>query len=96
VIHVQRLIWDDWNIGHISRHEVSPDEVEEVCGSETLVQQGYSGRLVPIGPTKAARILEVVLDSSGQPDDTYYVVTAHPASRKDRDLYQREMGVDEP
>jgi hypothetical protein len=38
MIHIRRLIWDDWNIAHIARHEVSPDEVEEVCDAEHVEQ----------------------------------------------------------
>jgi hypothetical protein len=36
-------------------------------------------------------MLEVVLDPEPE-EGVYYVVTAHPASRKDRALYQKEKG----
>ena len=39
-------------------------------------------------------MLEVVLDPEGR--GVYYVVTAHPASRKDRALYQQEKGCEKP
>jgi len=87
---IRRLLWDPWNVGHIKRHQVTPEEVEEACHGDPLVQQGNIGRMVLIGPTTAGRMLEVVLDPQGE--GVYYVVTAHPASRKDRALYQREKG----
>ena len=31
MIVIRRLVWDTWNIVHIARHDVVPDEVEEVC-----------------------------------------------------------------
>jgi len=31
VIFMRRLVWDVWNVGHIARHRVDPEEVEEVC-----------------------------------------------------------------
>lgn len=92
MIRIRRLIWDEWNVAHITRHQVVPEEVEEVCHGNVLVQQGHTGRTVLVGPTAAGRMLEVVLDPEQAPG-TYYVVTAHPASRKDRALYQAEKEV---
>ncbi len=89
MIYVRRLIWDEFNIAHIAGHEVSLDEVEQVCHGDVLVQQGHSGRIVVIGPTSAGRMLEVVLDPE-QERGVYYVVTAHTASKKDRALYESE------
>jgi len=86
-----RLIWDEWNVAHIARHQVTSEEVEEVCQSNPLVQQGYHGRTVVVGHTRDGRMLEVVLDPEPE-EGVYYVVTAHPASRKDRALYQKEKG----
>jgi hypothetical protein len=90
MVYIRRLIWNPSNVGHSARHRVSLDEVEEVCHGAPLVQQGYSGRIVLIGPAEDGRMLEVVLDHEG--NAVCYVVTAHPASRKDRALYGRELG----
>ncbi len=91
---IRRLVWDDWNVPHIARHTVTPQEVEDVCHRAPLVQQGKQGRLVLVGPTAAGRILDVVLDPEGH--GIYYPVTAFPASRKDRALYEREKGGETP
>jgi hypothetical protein len=88
--YVRRLIWDPWNVGHILRHEVSPEEVEEVCHSDHIIRETYKGRLILIGPTVAGRLLAVVLAPEG--GGAYYPVTARPASRKERRKYGEEKG----
>ena len=91
MVEVRRLIWDPWNVGHIRRHQVTPQEVEDVCHADPLVQQGREGRLALVGPTEAGRMLTVILDL--RVDGSHYVVTARPASRKERALYTREKGT---
>ena len=76
-------------MAHIARHQVSPEEVEEVCQGEHIVRQGYSGRLMLIGPTFSGHMLAIVLEPDDE-EDVYYPVTARPASRKERRLYREE------
>ncbi len=90
-IIIKKLIWDDWNVAHIARHTVIPEEVEEVCKSNPLIQIGNKGRIVVIGLTQADRWLEAVLDPEPE-KGTYYVVTAHTANKKERALYKKEKG----
>ncbi len=90
-IVIKKLIWDTWNIAHIARHDVIPDEVEEACKGIYLTYQSYDGRYEIIGATKQGRILLVVLDPE-QEEGMYYVVTAHTAKKKDRVLYQERKG----
>ena len=85
---IRRLIWDDWNTAHIARHAVVPDEVEEVCRGDFIMREGHSERIMLIGPTEAGRLLAVILSDEGE--DTYYPVTARPASRQERRLYRHE------
>jgi uncharacterized protein len=59
---VRRLIWDAWNVGHIARHAVLPEDVEQVCHSNPVVQAGKKGRLLVLGPTGDGRVLAVILD----------------------------------
>lgn len=87
------LIWNSWNVTHISRHEVTPDEVEEVCHNKPIVQIGKKRRSLIIGPTLSGRMLTIILDpepSSGE--GIYYPVTARPSSRKENALYIKEKG----
>lgn len=91
MVTINKLIWDEWNVSHIARHSVKPNEVEEICYGDPLVQQGNKGRIVLIGPTISGQIIEVVLDPEPN-EGVYYVVTAHVASKKDRILYQKTKG----
>ncbi len=85
---IKRLIWDDWNVGHIARHQVTPAEVEAACHSDFIILEGKKGRLVLVGSSSGERLLVVVLD----PEPTkgvYYPVTAHTASGRVRRLYEQ-------
>lgn len=97
MIHVKELVWDDWNVAHIARHDVTPAQVEEVCQAFALVLQGSKGRLVFIAPTVAGRLLAVILDPEPDVEEgVYYPVTARPAARKERRLYQQHIQGGQP
>lgn len=91
---VRRLIWDDWNVAHIARHEVIPEEVEQVCHGAPVTSETYKGRLRVVGPTEAGRMLTVILDPEDE-EAVYYPITARPADRKERRNYAQEMGGEE-
>jgi hypothetical protein len=88
MIAIRRLIWDDWNVEHIARHQVTPAEVEATCKSDFILLSGKKGRLVIVGPTWKRRMLAVILDPEPE-EGVYYPVTAYPASRKLRRVYQQ-------
>lgn len=88
MLSILRLVWDSWNIAHIARHEVTPDEVEEVCHNNPLVQIGKKGRLLVIGFNQEGKMLTVILDEESQ--SIYYPVTARASSKKERKLYNSE------
>lgn len=88
---IKKLIWDAWNIEHISRHNVIPEEVEETCQNSPVVQQGKKDRLLIIGSTKKSRILTIILDAE-EVEGEFYPVTAHSASKKERKIYITEKG----
>lgn len=91
MITVRRLIWDSWNLRHVARHHITPDEVEEVCHGYPLILRGQQkNRLVIIGLTKERRILAIVLESKGR--GAYYPITSYPADSHDIALYQRLKG----
>ena len=88
MIVVRKLIWDVWNISHIARHHVTPDEVEAICHRDPLILRGQQkNRLVLIGSTEEERMLAVILESEGS--GIYYPITAYPADKKDIVLYNR-------
>ena len=89
VIFIRGLTWDVWNVAHIARHDVTPDEVEEVCNGSPVAGRGYGGRILLVGPSRSGRMLAVVLAPEG--NGIYYTITARPASRKERRKYQEEQ-----
>ena len=76
-------------MAHIARHDVTPDEVEEVYHGEYIVRQTYDNRILLIGPTLFGRTLSIVLGPTEEAA-TYYPVTARPASKRERRLYKNE------
>lgn len=66
MLYIRRLIWDQWNVAHIARHQVTLGKVEQVCLGNPVDLQSYKGRVVLIGPTKSDRMLAVVLDPEGE------------------------------
>ena len=87
---ISRLLWDPWNVGHIARHEVTMREVQEVCSGTFISRHSYAGRILIIGSTVDNRVLAVVVEPRG--DGAYYVITARPASRRERRRYQEQLG----
>lgn len=91
MLFVRKLVWDTWNVQHITRHQVVPDEVEAVCHGMPIVLRGQQkGRLVLIGLTKEERVLVVVLEAKGQ--GRYYPITAYDADAHDIALYHHLRG----
>ncbi len=86
------LVWDDWNREHITKHHVTPAEVEEAVGGEPIASQGYKDRLVLTGPTSTGRMLTVVIGGVPRQADSYYVFSARPASREERARYHEQKG----
>jgi hypothetical protein len=89
MLAVRRLVWDGFNVPHIARHSVTPDEVEEVCQGAYIVRQAYAGRIMLTGPTARLQMLAVILEPESDAG-VYYPVMARPASRKERAMYDRE------
>jgi uncharacterized DUF497 family protein len=81
--------WDAGNVAHVQAHGVQPEEaVEAFYGDPVLLRvheiEGEP-RSVILGKTSASRILVVV---SAVRDSKIRVVTAFPAKRKLRRLYE--------
>jgi uncharacterized protein len=81
--------WDDGNIDHIAKHEISPDEAEQVLLSDPLdvhFDPDVNGeeRWTYLGETNSGRILNVVITVRGE---KVRVVTAYEAEKADKLLY---------
>ncbi len=57
---IRGFVWDDENMGHITRHAVSPDEVEEALVRDPLVLRGADDRYLAYGRTEHDRWVFVV------------------------------------
>jgi len=80
--------WDEENIRHLARHEISPAEAEEVIGNRPLdlnseLRNGEE-RVPHIGETDTGRILIVVTTIQ---DKKIRVVTAWPANKNYRQYF---------
>lgn len=82
--------WDDENLLHIGRHQVTPSEVEEACWSNRLVLKARFGRYAVLGQTEVGRYLFVVVRKLER--GRVKVVTAREMTETERRLYWRIKG----
>lgn len=80
-VTVNGLIWDDWNLAHICKHNVSKEEVERVCHGKHKIIESYRKRVQISGVTNRGRKLIIILSPEDRNlkvygKDIYYVITA--------------------
>ena len=83
--------WDEQNIGHLVRHQISPEEAEQVINNRPVdlefeVRNGEQ-RVTQVGETDASSILIIV---STMKDKKVRVITAWPAKEKLRRYFQTQ------
>ena len=87
--------WDKQNAGHIAKHKIRPEEVEEVLlNSPTPVtEEIHNGeeRFLDIGHTQAGKVLWVWWTLR---DGKMRTVTAWVASRQEREEYYARKGME--
>jgi uncharacterized protein len=80
--------WDEANVSHIAKHSITPEEAEEVLGSDPMdvaeQEHDHEVRLMQIGITKRMRVLIVVTTWR---EDLLRVVTAYDAPPNMRKVY---------
>ncbi len=94
---VDRLDWDEWNIQHIAKHEITREQVEEaITSGETVARASRKNRFLVLGPTQAGRLLAVVIGPTPNEPGAFYAFSARPASRQERRYYrqQKQKGGD--
>ena len=84
---VSSLFWDDWNLNHIQKHEITPSQAEEVVMGEPLIFSTYKNRLLLIGPDQTGRVLCVVMGQVPESVGVWYVFSARPSSKRERLRY---------
>lgn len=87
---IQELLWPKDQIEHISRHDVSADEFEEVCFGRSLVLRAKPEGKNPVyhvlGETFGGRHLLCIVISF--PDGKGYPVTARAMTIREKRRYQ--------
>lgn len=87
-MEITEFQWDDNNISHIARHNVSPDEVEDVAfDDEPWIKKGRSGTRYMLGYTIGGRYLFVVYVLTGK--GIARVITAMDMDDNTKRLYKR-------
>jgi len=83
--------WNSWNEEHIGRHDVDPDEAEEVVvGAHSpfpLVKDDE--KYLVWGATDAGRLLQVVFVLD--PDDAVFVIHARPLTEREKKRFHRRL-----
>jgi hypothetical protein len=83
-VNIYEFVWPRDRIEHIARHNVEPEEVEEVCFSRSLVRRiknlGENPAYQVFGRTKEGRYLLCIVIQF--PDGRGYPVTARPIDRE--------------
>ena len=91
MVVIRGISWNNWSIEHISRHGVSPEEVEEVCfENEPYIRKGRDGTYYILGQTLAGRYLFIVAVRSGE--GMLRIITARDMDSKERRLYREQGG----
>jgi len=86
--------WNDANRSHLARHDVTPQEAEEVVLGDCLdielqtAEGGGEERILHVGETRKGRILELV---STWRDEKVRIISAWDAPRQSKMDYLAEM-----
>jgi uncharacterized DUF497 family protein len=83
---IRSLRWDDWNLEHITKHGMEPDDAAEVVWGGPMIEPSYEGRLMCLGPNAAGRVLAVIVGPVPNEPGAYYVFSTHLANRKERQI----------
>ena len=85
---IKKLIWDEWNIEHIARHNVKLEEVEQVCKGIHRLNKWKKAMYRVIGQTADGRYLTIFIAQRGK--QSFYPVTARDSTLKDRRAYKNK------
>lgn len=83
--------WNDWNIGKLDKHGVTPAEVEQVVNhpGRGFPRRIDKGKWLVWGPTSAGRLLQVIYLL--ETDHTLFVIHARELdTREKRQIRKRQ------
>ena len=87
---IENITWDEDTVNHISRHAVSPEEVEEVLFNDSdspRIMRGKENRYLAYGKTNAGRFLLVVLTIANRKTR---IITARDMTDREKKFYRRK------
>jgi len=87
---IENITWDEDTVDHISRHAVSPEEVEEVLFNDSdspRIMRGKENRYLAYGKTNAGRFLLVVLTIANRKTR---IITARDMTDREKKFYRRK------
>jgi uncharacterized DUF497 family protein len=83
---VDTLIIEEDRPAHIAKHNIIIDEVLDVLTGDYVYIAGRENRWLVIGKTARKAFLTIVLGERKE-ENTYGLITARPARRKERSFY---------
>lgn len=89
-MQIGELYWDDENIEHIARHNVSPWEVEDVCFGLHVIKKDRGERYILSGQTIAGRYVNVVIERLHK--QVFRPITAFEMSENYKRSYRKRLG----
>ena len=82
--------WIEWNIDHLAKHGIAPEEAEEVVlGASGPYPRRIGGQKLAVwGPGRGGRLLQVifVLDDDG----TAFVIHARELTDREKRIHRRK------
>lgn len=87
---INELQWDDENIEHIARHNVSPQEVEDVCFGFHISRKERGQRYILSGQTSGGRYINVVVERLVK--GLFKPITAFEMSENYKRRYRGRLG----
>ena len=86
---IGELEWDDENAGHIARHNVTPEEVVDVCYGLHLSEKAGGQRYILSGQSANGRYLNVVIERIGK--RLFRPITAFEMSESYKARYKKRF-----
>jgi len=86
---IDSLYWDDENIEHISKHNVTPQEVEDVCFETHIIRREGDRRYILSGQSANGRYLNVVIERVDR--GLFRPITAFEMSESYKRSYRKRL-----
>ncbi len=96
LLRLDALNWDAWNLEHISKHDVTVEEILESLDNIVEGRKSYKERFQVFGTTDEGRLLSIIIGRDPNFPTVWYVFSARVASRKERKYLSTEFGSNAP